>query len=268
MNFDCVQFKSFIEKDCNRMKFIQDFLNKRNIDAPIIQLDGKNHVYVKFPLSQYNPQFKIKTVIAHYDRVENSPGANDNSSSVFCLLNWAEKLKKRHDFHNVRLIFTDGEELSENGVFSQGSYALALLFKKLQIDNDDVFVFDCMGRGDVPVLCENSLPKKMDESFRKKIIMLENQAERILSSSCGGKWLKLKTKYSDNAGFLVNGIPSVAFTLLPSNEATLYLQNQIEPETWKFLHTKNDNLQNLTKNSFELTMNILNTLADFKTFIG
>ena len=154
------EFQQFIAADCNRALFIQNYLKKYGIKAPIMPIDGKNHIYVTFPLNQYNPAFKIKTVIAHYDRVPDSPGANDNSAAVFMMMEWAVRLKKIAGFHNIRMIFTDGEELGSSGVNQQGAFALAALFKKLGITNDDIFVLDCMGRGNIPIICETNISKK------------------------------------------------------------------------------------------------------------
>ena len=87
-------FKDFIAPDCERAAFIQNCLKAAGLEAPILQMEGKNHIYVKFPQSQYNPIFRIKTVIAHYDRFPGSPGANDNSAAVFALMEWAAQLAR------------------------------------------------------------------------------------------------------------------------------------------------------------------------------
>lgn len=258
------EFSEFISPGCDRKAFIQQYLNKVGLDAPVIQLEDKNHIYVKFAPEQYNPMFKIKTVIAHYDRVEGSPGANDNSAAVFCLLEWAAKLSAFKGAHNVRLIFTDGEEFGEGGVNTQGAFALAQVFKKLGIINDDIFVFDCMGRGDVPVICENNLPVGVPSALVNRISELENLAEKIIRNSSNGKWFKLNTNYSDNAGFIVNGIPAIAITMLPSSEVTVALGGQT-PDTWKKLHTSQDNLESLTPESFEIFHKILQNLCIVKS---
>lgn len=259
---ESADFKNFISPDCDRTKFIQDYLKKDGIEAPVIQIEGKNHVYVKFPLKQYNPMCRIKTVIAHYDRFAGSPGANDNSAAVFCMMEWAKRLSKRTGFHNIRLLFTDGEENGQNGINEFGAYNLAVLFKKLGITNEDVYVFDAMGRGTIPVLCESSFPKKMSRSFISNINKLEEKTRKILQKANNNKWFSLKTDYSDNAGFLVNGIPAVAITMLPSSEIDEYLKNPYEkPETWRMFHTKNDNVANLTDESFEVFSKILDELA-------
>lgn len=258
-------FKQFISLECDRQKFIQNYLNKLGLDAPVIQLEGKNHIYVKFPQNQYNPMFKIKTVIAHYDRVEGTPGANDNSAAVFSMLEWAGRLCKMKSFHNIRLIFTDGEELGSDGVSSQGAFPLAALFRKLGITEDDIFVFDCMGRGDVPVLTETILPKTASKSFINKFCDLEGRAQKLLMEVSGGKWFTLPGNYSDNASFIANGIPAVAITMLPSVEISCAAMSMELPQTWKLFHTPEDNFESLDSKSFEITAEILNRLAVLKT---
>ena len=262
MSFLSKDFLDFIKPDCNRLNFIQNFLKQNDVETAVIPLEGKKHIYVKFPQNQYNPLFNIKTVVAHYDRFENSPGANDNSAAVYMLMLWAVKLSSQYDFHNVRLIFTDGEESCPDGVTSQGAFAIASLFKKLDI-KDDIFVFDCMGCGDVPVLCENKISQKAGNAFIKKLTALENKAQRIIRTAGNGKWFCLPCNYSDNASFIAQGIPAVAITVLPSSEVSDVLKNQT-PKTWKNLHTQNDNIDNLWESSFSLSMKIFDLLAQQK----
>ncbi len=261
------EFNDFIAADCDRAAFIQNYLNRAELEAPVLQMEGKNHIYVKFPQSQYNSMFRIKTVIAHYDRFQGSPGANDNSAAVFCLLEWAIKLARFAQplFHNIRLIFTDGEELgAAGGVAEQGAFPLAQVFRRLGITNDDIFVFDCMGRGDVPILTQTILPRKASSKFVKDFIALEQRAATLLQTSANGRWFCLPCNYSDNASFIANGIPAVAITMLPSLEVTAATQGQ-QPQTWQLLHTPGDNLASLTPKSFEIFHNILNNLIALKT---
>lgn len=262
-----MSFEEFIASDCNRAEFIQKFLNQNGIETPVIQLNGKNHIYVKFPLSQYDSMFKVKTVIAHYDRAVGSPGANDNSAAVYSILKWAVRLNNNKGFHNVRIIFTDGEEEGEAGVHEQGAFAIAELFRKLNILNDDIFVFDCMGRGTIPVISENNIPQEAGKSFINRIIDLESKAEKIITQATGGKWYKLPTSYSDNASFLANGIPAVAITMLPSNEIELYVRQRIIPKTWQLFHTSGDDIMSLTLEAFDITERILNNLGKLKTLV-
>ncbi len=264
------EFKTFISADCDRASFIQNYLKAAGLEAPVLQMEGKNHIYVKFPQSQYNPMFRIKTVIAHYDRFPGSPGANDHSAAVFCLLTWAASMISTNSnnpatpFHNIRLIFTDGEELGAMGVSQQGAFPLAQVFRRLGITNDDIFVFDCMGRGDVPVLTQTILPRKASSKFIKDFRALEQRAASLLQTSANGRWFSLPCNYSDNASFIANGIPAVAITMLPSSEVTAATQGVL-PQTWQLLHTAGDNLESLTPQSFEIFYNILNNLAAMKT---
>ena len=260
-------FNDFIAPDCNRAAFIQNYLKTAGLEAPILQMEGKNHIYVKFPQSQYNSMFRIKTVIAHYDRFPGSPGANDNSAAVFCLLEWAAQLARLASpaFHNIRLIFTDGEELgAAGGVAEQGAFPLAQIFRRLGITNDDIFVFDCMGRGEVPILTQTILPPKAPTRFVKDFSTLEQRAASLLQASANGRWFSLPCNYSDNASFIANGIPAVSITMLPSAEVTAATRGET-PLTWQLLHTAGDNLASLTPQSFEIFHNILNNLAALKT---
>ena len=261
------EFNDFIAQNCDREAFIQDYLTKAGLEAPVLQMEGKNHIYVKFPQTQYNSMFRIKTVIAHYDRFTTSPGANDNSAAVFCLMQWAAALMRlpTGQFHNIRLIFTDGEELgAAGGVAEQGAFPLAQVFRRLGITNDDIFVFDCMGRGDVPILTQTILPPRAPARFVKDFSALEQRAANLLQASANGRWFCLPCNYSDNASFIANGIPAVAITMLPSLEVTAATRGET-PITWQLLHTAGDNLASLTPQSFEIFHNILNNLAALKT---
>jgi hypothetical protein len=289
------QFVSFLSDSCDRCSFIQSYLSERSVETAVLPVDGKRHVYVKFLPAQYNPQFRIKTVIAHYDRAPGSPGANDNSAAVFSLMDWAARLVHRSDFHNVRLLFTDGEELGAHGIAEQGAFSLASVFKRLGITNDDVYVFDCMGRGTIPVVGKTDDVASAPYLFRKRLIDLERRTEELLRTSSTGRWLKLPIPCSDNAGFIACGIPAVVLTLLPETDADLYLAALIKekklegfithkkmepvggensellylrgllPDTWKLFHTINDNAASLTAESYTVTAHILDVLAGEKT---
>lgn len=258
-----LEFEDFIKLDCDRKVFITTYLKERGVETAVISINQKNHIYVKFPRKQYNPLYKIKTVIAHYDRVSNTFGANDNSAAVFCLMQAAVTLYKSYEAHNIRLIFTDGEEMGQNSINEQGSYDLALLFKKLNIINDDIFVFDCMGRGDIPLISKINFPKNISSSFLAQYENLEKKAEKLLSQSNSGRFCKIQSDYSDNISFLVNGIAAVAISLLPSNEIE-DAKNGKKVQTWSYLHTPKDDLRTLWPKSFEITKNIIFCLAKLR----
>lgn len=295
-------FKQFTAPDCDRCSFIQKYLESKGVKTALVAVDGRKHIYVQFASSSYSPLFRLKTVIAHYDRAQGSPGANDNSSSVFNLMHFAVRLQQFGGVHNIRIFFTDGEELAdENGSVSEiGAFGLASLLKKLGIKNDDVYVFDCTGRGDVPILTKTALPLGVSESFRRQFMDLESRTTALIQS-VSPNFLSLPVSYSDNAGFLACKIPAVAITMLPSDEATLYIHNLMQhkdletyvrrhhitekknsetsdlqvlkefemrklfPETWQLFHTNLDSMETLTPESFAITEKILNALAISKT---
>ncbi len=295
-------FEDYIAPTCNRLHFLQAYLADWGVESSIIPLAGRKHLYVQFPQTAYNPLFKIKTVITHYDRVPNSPGANDNSAANIMIADWAGRLVARSRkggalaAHNVRIFFTDGEELGENGVNEQGAFALAELFRKLGITRDDVYVFDACGRGTVPVLARAGIDalKKTGASFKKQFVSLYQRTQNLLRDCSPNHWLTLPVPYSDNAGFLACGIPAVAITLLPEDEANAYLRNlmndknlekevmhahwetddparlprfryeEMMPKTWRLFHTEYDNALSLTPESVAVMQKLLDDLADLK----
>ena len=293
--FDSVSFQKYIASDCDRLSFLQNYLSERGVTTSVISLEGKKHVYVNFPSSAYNPMFKIKTIISHYDRVAGSPGANDNSAANFALADFAVELSKSKKTHNIRIFFTDGEELGEQGVSSQGAFALAELFRKLVITNDDVYVFDACGRGDVAILARAGLDSKVNPQFKKKFVDLYERTQNLLKTAAKNSWMTLPVPYSDNAGFLACGIPAVAITFLPKDEVSFYYKNLMTdknlekavmnckidsdsknetdlsiqrfkyqeqlPKTWRLFHTEYDNFLSLTLESFPFLLKILSQIA-------
>lgn len=297
MSFLPEEFEQFIAPQTNRCDFIQNWLLVHGVESAVALIDGHRHIIIQFAREAYNPMFSIKTVIAHYDRVEGSPGANDNSAAVFMLMNWAVELSRKVSFHNVRIILTDGEELGWNtGVSEQGAFGIASTFKKLGIAND-VFVFDSCGRGEVPVLAKTVIPFGAASSFAKKFNALYDKTQNILRRASPSRWMCLPVPYSDNASFLACGIPAVAITMLPADEASLYarelltnknLENEVMnrevskaersksdyheysykerlPLTWKLFHTEKDNIASLTPVSFDVMKNILHCIEEEKS---
>lgn len=326
------KFTQFTLPDCDRRAFIRQYLAENGIQTTEIPIAGKKHIFVNQSASAYSPLFRLKTVIAHYDRASGTPGANDNSSSVFALMDFAIRLKNYKGIHNIRIFFTDGEELDENPeisssgeespgckvngqsnkqtknqsgsqIFSRmGAFGLAALFKKAGITNDDVYVFDCTGRGTIPILGETILPPGVPAKFYAQYKALEDRAKGIIRSA-SHYFMTLPVPCSDNAGFLVCRIPTVIITMLPDEEATSYARNlllnkelkdfvthrktstsskngsgktfsqteaqlkDLLPQTWKLFHTQNDSLQSLTFQSFAITARILDNLAASKTML-
>lgn len=282
MNFLPADFHAFIDPGCDRCRFIQERLGAAGISTAVIPEGNARHIYVQYPASCYNPMFKIKTVIAHYDRAEGSPGANDNSAAVFQIMDWAARLLQFKSIHNVRIIFSDGEELP--GVAELGSYQLANRFRRLGITNDDVYVFDCCGRGDVLIVSDRASVPPGDKRFVRRYSSLIQRARSLASQTSLGRWMTLPVPYSDNAAFMACGIPAAAFTVLPAEEASAYsyalTRGSLSPEsvmrcaadvhdrlplTWRHMHTADDNIDNLTESAFKLMQRLLDNLAQLLT---
>ena len=286
MSFLPGTFGEFLKEGCDRASFIQSWLDERGVESHALLIDGKKHVLVRFASSSYDPRFKLKTVIAHHDRVAGSLGANDNSAAVWQLMEWAVRLATFRGFHNVRILFTDGEELGQS-VTRQGAFAIAQTFRRLGMTNQDVYVFDACGRGDVPVLSKSGLSSFASDQFKKSFKDLFSRTQSLLKRAAG-KLMTLPVPYSDNASFLACAIPAVAVTLLPSAEAELWVNALAEdkeleaslshhrgkggyphkdklPLTWQLFHTTRDTQDTLNETSFTLMAAILDELAQEKT---
>ena len=150
MSFLPLEFAGFLEPNCNRFEYLKSWITKLEIPFTVLPIESKNHIFINFPKTCYSPLFKTKTLLVHYDRVPNTPGANDNSAAVCEVLLWAKKIYNQPKIHNLRIIFTDGEELGFTK--EQGAYGIASLYKKLGITQDEVFVLDGCGRGDILVV--------------------------------------------------------------------------------------------------------------------
>ena len=275
-----------MKEGCDRASFIQSWLKEHGVESSALLIDGKKHILVRFASLAYDPRFKLKTVIAHHDRVAGSLGANDNSAAVWQLMEWAVRLSTFRGFHNVRILFTDGEELGQS-VTRQGAFAIAQTFRRLGMTNQDVYVFDACGRGDVPVLSKSGLSSFASDQFKKSFKDLFVRTQSLLKRATG-KLMVLPVPYSDNASFLACAIPAVAVTLLPSAEAELWVNalaadEALEvslshhsgkggyphkdklPLTWQLFHTTADTQDTLDEASFTLMASILDELSREKT---
>ncbi|MFI3256997.1 MAG: M28 family peptidase [Spirochaetales bacterium] len=234
MDFLPTDFEDFLAPDCNRFIFLQNLLKKLSIPFSILTLENCNHICIQFPSHSYNPMFKMKIVLVHYDRAVSArgdyitPGANDNSAAVYQVLHWAKKLlddsiTQPGKIHNIRIFFTDGEELAS--AKEQGSFGLASHLKRPGRNNDDVFVLDGCGRGDVLAVSLAGKNSPASASFTRQFNSLFERACNLVKEASGEKWITIPVPYSDNAGFLACGIPAVALTVLPSEEATAYMRH-------------------------------------------
>lgn len=279
-------FTEFSQTGADRLAILSRILENKHIPFSIIPIDDKKHIYIQFAQTSYSPLFKIKTVLVHYDKDPDSQGANDNSACVFQVLNWIEDLLASNPIHNVRILFTDGEEIG--CATEQGAFGLASRFKKLGLTNDEVFVLDGCGRGEVLVISSTGKKAPGNPDFKKRFYELYEDAISIAKSAAAENWITVPVPYSDNAGFIACGIPAVAITVLPRDEATAYMRKlqkdkkfekfivehksgyssmteQDIPLTWRLMHTKQDDIASLTPEAFTLMKRFLSFLGKHKT---
>lgn len=277
----------FCDLQCNRNKFLVEWLTKNSIPFHNLSLANKQHLVLKFDRTAYDPRFRQKILIAHYDRALNSPGANDNSAACLQLLLLARVLSTSSHYmapHNVRIILTDGEEAAGiEGIRGQGSFSLGTGLVKLQQNQDDIYIFDVCGKGNTLVVSTSGITGSIN--FDAK---LHERAQEIARLAVPEQWIRLPTPYSDNAGFLAAKIPSQVFTVLPAEEAAILMRelnytpigrdralliqkihentifsrnDETIPYTWKRLHTSEDSIDSLTLEAFQLIGKVLDKIT-------
>jgi hypothetical protein len=259
-----------------------------NLTPTVIQVAGNSHIFIfppgkksirsskgVFPFRGESPFM----LTAHYDRVPESPGANDNSIAVFHLLRTAAILAKRA-LSNWIIVFTDKEELIEGETFEdQGSFTLAEKLKDWGMEKSRIFNFDACGCGNAfifstttdHILKNSSSPNAV--KVRENIAHLRDHALKTANLLQVQKALLAPTPFSDDAGFLRGGIAAQTITILPLEEANQYeallrdrstfadmiISGAIKdaqerrrlPQTWRSLNTGSDTPSRLTPEFFE-----------------
>jgi len=282
------RFFEFIAPAADRFAVLFEHVQRLDLNTLVLSIEGNRHFFLfpdginlklspgtAFPFRGESPV----VLTAHYDRVDGSPGANDNSASVFMLLKTALRLGEL-GADNWIIIFTDKEELRcGEGIQEQGSYSLAKKMCQLGLENARVFNFDACGTGETFVFSNTAdylLEKNKKPSFQKTSQRMRALREKAFSAARNlrvSHMLLVPTPFSDDAGFLQGGIPSQTVTMLPSCEAAplaSLLRNRpsfadaviagaarnsaermLLPETWRCINSPLDNHLRLTPENFE-----------------
>lgn len=273
-------FRAFLKEGVDRRAFIESFFSDRGVSTSNISLSTGSHILVNYPKKNYNKKYKDKVFVAHYDRVDGSQGANDNSAATFMLMHFALYLSSLNYPHNIQIIFTDSEEAGREGILKQGSYKLALGLRKLDMIDADIYIFDMCGCGNTIIISRAGLYKREAKNMAT-LLFLHNKAFSY-AKELGSPYFSMLTAYSDNAGFIAGGLKAQLITVLPYDEAlTLYLYLEehkddekaqklldlilknkkidesstfyhILPSTWQKMNSDKDTLQSLTDSSFSL----------------
>ena len=280
-------FNAFLNPAADRRTFITERLAAQGIPYRTVTLQDKTHIVITYRQSAYNPRFKMKTLIAHYDRAAGTQGANDNSAACIQLLLFAQTLLHKRDAHNIRIIFTDGEEAGADGIKNQGAYRLGQGLRALSMQQDDIFVFDMCGSGDTLILSESGIYGR-EKQKTATLMALHRRCRIYADAACRGRWLSLPTAYSDNAGLISAGLTAQVITVLPRAEAELLMRYMprsealqrsiitnahvppdsplaaVIPQTWQRMHMPQDSLETLTPQAFILVDKMLRYLAGVK----
>lgn len=282
-------FFDFIDLKADRYGILLEKIEKLKLNSAVISINGNLHFFIfpsvrssALPAKGALPSFRGQSPViltAHYDRVQNSPGANDNSAAVFLLLKAAQKLEDLREDHWI-IIFTDKEELKAgDAIQDQGSFSLAEKLLAWGLGGGRIFNFDVCGTGDTFIISSTTdylLKKISRREARKTKQQIDKLREHALNTARHlrlNKVLLVPTPFSDDAGFLRAGIPAQTITMLPSAEASPYatlvrsrpnfadclisgtaqskINPRLIPETWRTINGPSDSYLRLTPQFFD-----------------
>ena len=277
------ELTAFCAPDADRYAVLTRSLDRRGIRYETIPLQGARHLTLPAPKAgRLDGEFYRVTLVAHYDRVECTPGANDNSAAVFQLLAHWEEITDLAWRHRTQVLFTDKEELTgEAPATDQGSCLLARHLRRLGAENILFFVLDMCGIGDTPVW-GRSLRKAGLIPGADSVSQAHRVMEGFLKRYTSGEDFGVNPMFSDDLGLLLGGYPALQLSLLPKQEAE-QLARRCRPETlhtdpeaparareklrdtlpasWRVNHTPGDTLHTLEPRAFDLIRRLLRDLA-------
>jgi hypothetical protein len=288
------RFKEFIALSTDRYGMLKSLLDELHLRPQVITISGNRHFFLAsseqgpvqcWPASTQNAII----LVAHYDRVTDSPGANDNSAAVFELIEAALKLRQAR-VHSWRIIFTDKEELYPGeGIRDQGSYTLAKGLRDIGFRNSRFYIFDACGSGDtliISTMADHIMRTEQGLGIvktRHLVQQLRNQALKTVRYLNMDRVRLIPTPFSDDAGFLRAGIAAQTITMLPSSEAAAFgslvrhkpdfadalvnreaqhgYDRRLIPATWKRLNGPEDNYYQLTPQYFSQVVRFICALC-------
>lgn len=299
------EIQQFCEVECNRYEFLINWLDKEEISYNVLPTGEARHILIRLDKTcPYVKKYYVKTLVAHYDRVPGTPGANDNSAAVFQLLYSINKLKSLKYAHNIQIILTDKEELQPGeSIVNQGAYQLAHLFREKKINNCMFFVFDMCGIGDTIISGRAGLQLlklKYDDEIKYKrmydnLFKFSSTLSDLFLQFRDGEYFNLNSLFSDDLGLLLNQYPAMQISVLPYKEVLLLKRKLFEaksnkwdsilgkgmlseeyygfikshlPSSWSNNHQKGDTVETLHSESFELISDFIMELAQQRIPFG
>lgn len=282
-------FDEFIAFGTDRFALLRRLLEDLALTASVLTVAGNRHILVSPspedlaappPADRSHRPSPANPVVlvAHYDRVADSPGANDNSASVFLLIETALKLRQAHAL-NWLIIFTDKEELAPGeGIRHQGSYTLARGLRRAGLGKGRFYTFDACGCGDTLIISTTADYLMKNEQglgiarTRQAVRQLRTWALETARRLRLDRLVLAPTPFSDDAGFLRAGVAAQTITVLPAREAVPFTSllrknpafagalvkrevqdsydRQLIPETWRTLNGPLDSPLRLTPQYF------------------
>ena len=278
------RFKEFISPSADRFSILEELIKGAELSYKVLEIAGNRHFYITpqpanssgHPAAEELSHRPPVILVAHYDRAEGSPGANDNSAAVFLILEIAMKLKAGN-VKNWIIIYTDREELRHGeSIQIQGSYTLASGLRGMGLEDARIFSFDACGTGDTLIISTTAdhivKKERSNLKLRESLAELRKIALDTARNLGMAKVLLAPTPFSDDAGFLLAGLAAQTITMLPSAEciqlvselrknqgyanilisAELRQNNDTKsiPETWRSLNSPSDSHLRLTPENF------------------
>jgi hypothetical protein len=269
------RFEEFIAPGADRYGLLRSLLAEQGLNFRPVDIAGNRHLFVGPGFS--SPGGNGTVLVAHYDRVADSPGANDNSAAVFQLIQTARILEEAGQ-RRWLVIFTDKEELAAGeGIRDQGAYTLAAALRDTGMGGGQFYSFDACGVGDTVVISTMADHLMKDEEglgiakARRQVQQLRTKALETARKLNMTRILLAPTPFSDDVGFLRAGIAAQTITILPAEEASRLasllrnkpdlaaalvsrdapgLNRRLIPETWRSLNGPRDSYSRLTPAHF------------------
>ncbi|OHD27403.1 MAG: hypothetical protein A2Y38_02520 [Spirochaetes bacterium GWB1_59_5] len=283
-------FAPFLAPRADRCEALVLALEAGGVGCRVLELSGGRFVVAWPKGSTHDPRYRVKVVTAHHDRVPGTPGALDNSAACLQLVDF---LSSGRPAFNTLVVFTDHEELGSRlspaavtqaatAPSDQGSYELGRAFPGMGLRAPMVFPLDVTGRGDALILslAAHGLAGRRghgggSSALGALVAETDDMANTISKLMAGRAPLfRAMVPFGEDLGFILAGVPALAVTVLPRDEADALASlgglpawsspvapGLRTPETWSQLHGPNDTPALYTASAFKLVARFLDRLS-------
>lgn len=208
-----------------------------------------------------NPTHRI-VLGAHYDRVEEAPGANDNGAAVAQLVMLACELCTSGVTHDdLTIVLFDNEEIMADSPEASGSRNFAQYLRDRGCTPEKIVVLDVTGVGDTVILSSevqasgalrSQIRRELDSCYIPSVEMWTPNSDSLMFNEVGFDCILLCT------------LPSASLRLLePTAGPTLWNQESNKfPDEWLKLHTERDDLTSISEEAFVIMRKALRRIAE------